>query len=82
MRGQVENELGFLNNDNQGYLRHLVATTRQHLGQDVVIYTTDPPPNVQKGSLPGAEVFTCATPISLVHCSHGDAALGFLCLIL
>ena len=54
----MENELGFLNNDNQAYLRHLVATTRQHLGQEITIYTTDPPPNVQKGSLPGGEVFT------------------------
>ena len=59
---QVENELGFLSGDNRGYLRHLVATTRQHLGSQVVIYTTDPPPNVQKGSLPGREVFTWDPP--------------------
>lgn len=57
---QLENELGFVNGpDNQAYLRHLYKVARSHLGQDVLIYTTDPPPNVAKGSLQGEEVYTC-----------------------
>ncbi|KAK9828756.1 hypothetical protein WJX72_001937 [[Myrmecia] bisecta] len=55
---QIENEFGNLKRDDQPYLRHLVATARAALGDEVVLYTTDPPPNVHKGSLPGDEVYT------------------------
>jgi beta-galactosidase len=60
---KVENEYGFCGSD-RTYLRHLVATARQHLGDEVILYTTDPPPNVARGSLPGDEVYTCvAVPL-------------------
>ena len=37
---QIENELGFLSgSSNQPYLRHLLATVRQHLGPSVVVTT-------------------------------------------
>ena len=54
---QVENELGFFKDD-KAYVRHLVATARRHLGNDVVLYTTDPPAVAARGSLLGGEVFT------------------------
>ncbi len=61
-RLQVENEYGFCGSD-RTYLRHLVATARRHLGPDVILYTTDPPPNVARGSLPGDEVYTYAVSL-------------------
>ncbi|CAL8467305.1 g6842 [Coccomyxa elongata] len=54
---QVENEFGFVG-PNEKYMRHLVGTMRASLGDDALIYTTDPPPNIAKGSLPGDEVFS------------------------
>ena len=59
---QVENEYGFCGSE-RNYLRHLVATARRHLGPDVILYTTDPPPNVARGSLPGDEVYTYAVSL-------------------
>ena len=56
LRAQVENEFGFVG-PNEKYMRHLVGTARASLGNEVLIYTTDPPPNIAKGSLPGDEVF-------------------------
>lgn len=56
---QVENEYGYCGSD-KAYLRHLLATARQQLGNDVILFTTDPPDLVHLGSLPGEEVFTCA----------------------
>ncbi len=53
---QVENEFGFVG-PNEKYMRHLVGTVRASLGNDVVIYTTDPPPNIAKGSIAGDEVY-------------------------
>jgi len=58
----VENEYGFCGSD-RTYLRHLVATARRYLGPDVILYTTDPPPNVARGSLPGDEVYTYAVSL-------------------
>lgn len=57
--GQIENEFGFLG-PNERYLRHLLATARASLGDEALIYTTDPPPNLGKGTLPGADVYSCA----------------------
>jgi len=73
---QVENEYGFCGSD-RTYLRHLVATARRYLGPDVILYTTDPPPNVARGSLPGDEVYTCAAslraqPLITLLLSEGD----------
>lgn len=56
---QMENEYGFCGSD-KVYLRHLVARAHELLGDDVILYTTDPPANVAKGSLLGDEVYTCA----------------------
>lgn len=58
---QVENEYGYCGSD-KGYLRHLLATARQQLGDSVILFTTDPPDIARLGSLPGAEVLTCALP--------------------
>mmetsp|Transcript_13310 Transcript_13310/g.40276 ORF Transcript_13310/g.40276 Transcript_13310/m.40276 type:complete len:730 (-) Transcript_13310:513-2702(-) len=54
---QMENEYGFCGSD-KVYLRHLVATARQHLGDGVILYTTDPPHIVLQGSLRGDDVYT------------------------
>ena len=40
-------------------MRHLLSVAKAALGEDTIYYTTDPPPNVAKGSLPGDEIFTC-----------------------
>ena len=53
---QVENEFGFVG-PNEKYMRHLVQTARASLGERALIYTTDPPPNIAQGSLPGDEVY-------------------------
>ena len=54
---QIENEYGFVGGD-LNYVRHLVNLAHEILGKEAMLYTTDPPPVVQKGSLPGEEVFT------------------------
>lgn len=38
--------------------RHLVSFARQQLGPNVVLYTTDPPDRMKKGSLSGSAVLT------------------------
>ena len=62
---QIENEYGFVGGD-LNYVRHLVGLARGILGQEAILFTTDPPPVVQKGSLPGDEVFTYAPPSALI----------------
>lgn len=64
--GQIENEFGFVG-PNEPYLRHLLATARASLGEDALIYTTDPPPNLGKGTLAGDDVYTCAAPAHAIH---------------
>ena len=55
---QLENEYGFIGNaDDKHYMRHLVKLARKALGDEIVLFTTDPPPNVEKGSLPDEEIF-------------------------
>ena len=41
-------------------VRHLVLLTRTLLGNDIILYTTDPPPYVANGTLPGDALFSCA----------------------
>lgn len=41
-------------------VRHLVQLTRTLLGNDIILYTTDPPPYVANGTLPGDALFSCA----------------------
>ena len=53
----MENEYGFCGDD-KAYLRHLVALARAHLGDDVLLFTTDPPGVAAKGTLAGDEVYT------------------------
>ena len=53
---QVENEFGFVGPD-EDYIRHLLGTARSMLGDEIIVYTTDPPTNVGKGSLTGDEVY-------------------------
>jgi beta-galactosidase len=55
---QIENEYGFCGSS-KTYLRHLAATARQHLGNETILYTTDPPAIAPKGSIYGEEVYTC-----------------------
>ena len=54
---QVENEYGYCGSDSS-YIRHLVQVARGILGDDVILYTTDPPTLAAAGSLPGKEVYT------------------------
>ncbi|KAL3131686.1 hypothetical protein ABBQ38_007978 [Trebouxia sp. C0009 RCD-2024] len=56
---QLENEYGFIGKaDDKHYMRHLVKLARKALGDEIVLFTTDPPPNVEKGSLPDDEIFS------------------------
>ena len=64
---QVENEFGFVG-PNEEYMEHLVGTVRSVLGDDFIIYTTDPPPNIAKGSIAGDSVYRCP-PFCLSHIS-------------
>ena len=54
---QVENEYGYCGNDSS-YIRHLVRVARGILGNDVILYTTDPPTLAAAGSVPSGEVYT------------------------
>ncbi|KAL4853981.1 Glutamate-1-semialdehyde 2 [Chlorella vulgaris] len=54
---QVENELGFCNDD-KAYLRHLAALVRMHLSRRTLLFTTDPPGVAARGTLAGEEVYT------------------------
>ena len=55
---QLENEYGFIGDaKDKHYMRHLVKLARKALGDEIVLFTTDPPGNVEKGSLPGDEIF-------------------------
>ena len=53
---QVENEYGFCG-DSKPYLRNLIGVARKAMG-DVVIFTTDPPSIIEKGSIAGDEVYS------------------------
>ena len=41
-------------------VRSLTALARGVLGNDVILYTTDPPPYIANGTLPGEALFSCA----------------------
>lgn len=54
---QVENEYGYCGSDSS-YIRHLIQVAGGILGNDVILYTTDPPTLAAAGSVPGSEVYT------------------------
>jgi beta-galactosidase len=56
---QIENEYGSFGSDHV-YLHHLLDTVREHLGNNVIIYTTDGAAveNLENGSLQGCGVYT------------------------
>ncbi|XP_038720971.1 beta-galactosidase 17 isoform X1 [Tripterygium wilfordii] len=56
---QIENEFGSYGDD-KAYLHHLVALARQHLGRNVILYTTDggSRENLEKGTIRGDAVFS------------------------
>ncbi len=62
---QIENEFGFIG-PNVPYLKELLRIARANLGEDVIIYTTDPPPRLANGTIPGPDVYTWVTP------AHGN----------
>ncbi len=49
---------------------------RRHLGDDVVLYTTDPPQITVRGSLYGGDVYTCASTTFLIPISAPEAVVG------
>jgi len=53
---QIENEFGFVGPDEQ-YLRHLHTLAKDNLVDDVVLFSTDPPSVIDKGSLGGSYSF-------------------------
>ena len=60
---QVENEYGFWGDAARSardaeYLRRLIALARRRLGPELVLFTTDPPNVMARGSLAGPEVLT------------------------
>ncbi|KNA18029.1 hypothetical protein SOVF_074550 [Spinacia oleracea] len=56
---QIENEYGSYADD-KAYLHHLVKLARRHLGDDIILYTTDGGTRVtlQKGTIPGDSVYS------------------------
>lgn len=58
---QIENEYGFcpLAPDAK-YLSFLKDRIHQYLGKDTIIYTTDPPSVIDKGTIFGRDVYSCA----------------------
>ncbi|KAK6264230.1 hypothetical protein SCA6_019664 [Theobroma cacao] len=56
---QIENEFGSYGDD-KAYLRHLVKLARGHLGEDIILYTTDggSRETLEKGTLVGDDVFS------------------------
>lgn len=56
---QIENEYGFCHlSPDQEYLEFLKDRIHKYLGKDTIIYTTDPPSVIQKGTLRGSEVYS------------------------
>ncbi|KHG10358.1 Beta-galactosidase 17 -like protein [Gossypium arboreum] len=55
---QIENEFGSYGND-KAYLSHLVKLARGHLGEDIILYTTDggSRETLEKGTIQGDGVF-------------------------
>ena len=66
---QVENEFGFVG-PNEPYLRHLNSTARNALGDNVVLYSTDPPSVIDDGTLGGNYVFACALACTFLLLMH------------
>ncbi|KAH9607420.1 hypothetical protein KSS87_007510 [Heliosperma pusillum] len=66
---QIENEYGSYGDD-KAYLRHLVELGRRHLGNGVILYTTDggTRETLEKGTIPGEGVYAA------VDFSTGDNA--------
>ncbi|OAY36500.1 beta-galactosidase 17 isoform X2 [Manihot esculenta] len=56
---QIENEFGSYGDD-QSYLHHLVKLAREHLGENIVLYTTDggTRETLEKGTIRGDAVFS------------------------
>lgn len=55
---QIENEFGFIGPD-ETYIRHITATAKNALRDDVILFTTDPPDKAARGTLSGSELYTC-----------------------
>ena len=61
----MENEFGFVG-PNEPYLRHITATARANLGSEVVLYSTDPPSVITKGTLGAKDgILACGNPSPL-----------------
>lgn len=59
MRAQVENEYGFCDNSpDLPYLTFLRDLAAEILGEETILYTTDPPYVVEKGSMWGKQVYS------------------------
>ncbi|KAG9455716.1 hypothetical protein H6P81_000224 [Aristolochia fimbriata] len=56
---QIENEYGSYGEDKR-YLQHLATLARRHLGENIILYTTDggTRETLRKGTLKGADVFS------------------------
>ncbi|OVA08159.1 Glycoside hydrolase [Macleaya cordata] len=56
---QIENEYGSYGDD-KSYLHHLVTLAREHLGDKIILYTTDGGSweNLEKGTIRGANVYS------------------------
>ncbi|XP_010471343.1 PREDICTED: beta-galactosidase 17-like isoform X2 [Camelina sativa] len=56
---QIENEYGSYGND-KAYLRNLVSMARGHLGDDIIVYTTDGGrrETLEKGTVPADDVYS------------------------
>ncbi|KAK0595460.1 hypothetical protein LWI29_006903 [Acer saccharum] len=56
---QIENEFGSYGDD-KVYLHHLVTLAKAHLGEDIILYTTDggSRENLEKGTIKGDAVFS------------------------
>lgn len=58
---QIENEFGFIGPD-ETYIRHIKATAKNALRDEVILFTTDPPDKAAHGTLRDSELYTCVPP--------------------
>ncbi|KAJ7550724.1 hypothetical protein O6H91_07G114700 [Diphasiastrum complanatum] len=71
---QVENEYGSFGDDKL-YLQHLVAQARYHLGDDVILYTTD---GASKGNLENGSISSSNVYAAVDFATGSDPASAFL----
>lgn len=66
----------------QSYLRQLIGIARRELGHNVVLYTTDPPNQIERGTLRGDEVFSYVMVDLLMSSSFSTTTTTIIIIII